>query len=335
MALTEQSNTTLAEIAEEFRRIESFAICGHVSPDGDCLGSQLALAHALRSLGKEVTCLLARDEPLELGLSLMPGAEGLSPACRFEGSADAFVACDVPNVTRLGDGASVQARCARTFTIDHHACPTSMSTFNYVDPDAPATASIVWELVGLLGIELTPDIARCAFTGLLTDTGGFQFQNADADCFSVAAQMVSSGANPAQIARDTFQNRSLASLRLEQRMLERAHVDEEAGVAVSYLKREDFDELGASKHDAEPLVNVLRSLSCVRVVAMLREQGSEVRGSLRAKDDTDVSQVARSFGGGGHVAAAGFAYDGSLSDAVRDVESALRAALAGQEAHRG
>lgn len=323
MAVTEQTNASLSDIAKVFEAHRSFAICGHVSPDGDCLGSQLALAHSLRAMGKTAVCLLAKDEPLDLGLSLIPGAGELMPACRYGEIPDVFVACDVPNLQRLGDGSQVHARARVTVTIDHHAYPVAMSDFNYVDPDAPATAMIVWNLLASSGFPMTEKVASCAYAGLMTDTGGFQFQNTDAECFLRAAEMVDAGAKPSSIARDCFQNRSVASLRLEQRMLERAEFDLEKGIALSCISKEDFDELGAGKHDAEPLINVLRSVAGVRVAGILRDQAGEVRGSLRAKDDTDVSAVARMFGGGGHIAAAGFTYEGTLADALRDVRQAL------------
>lgn len=326
MAVTEQTNATFDDIAKVFADNDVFAICGHVSPDGDCLGSQLALAHSLRAAGKTAVCLLAKDDPIELGLSLIPGAHDLLPACDYCESPDVFIACDVPNLQRLGDAAEVHGRAGLTVTIDHHAVPVAMSDLNYIDPDAPATAMIVWELLTSSGLPVTADVATCAFTGLLTDTGGFQFQNTNAACFQRASEMVSFGAVPSSIARNCFQNRTEASLRLEERMLDRAEFDMENGIALSYLTKEDFEEFGAAKHDAEPLINVLRSVAGVKVACILRDQAGEVRGSLRAKDDTDVSEVARRFGGGGHIAAAGFTYEGSIEEAVADVKHALMAA---------
>lgn len=332
MALTEQSNATLEDISRVLSREENrtVALCGHVSPDGDCLGSVLALGHALRLLGKDVACLLAKDEAVELGLSFIPGAGALAPACSYVGESDVFVACDVPNLQRLGDAAAVHARAKTTITVDHHASPTTVSDLNYVDPDAPATALIVWDLVKAMGLSPTADIAACAYTGLMTDTGGFQFQNTTVGCFAAASEMVACGADPASIARDSFQNRSVSSLMLERRMLERAEFDLDRGFAISCLSQEDFLEAGADRHDAEPLINVLRSVAGVEVAAILRDQGDVVRGSLRAKDDTDVSAIAREFGGGGHVAAAGFTYEGSLPEAVSDVKRALIEAREGR-----
>lgn len=325
--VTPQTNVDLAGIAARMKEIDSFALCGHVNPDGDCLGSQLALAWALRSLGKSVDCLLARDDALDAGLRWLPGSEDLVPAAEYAGSPQAFVACDVPTTERLGDGAAVQARCAETFTVDHHAVETCMSQHNYVDPDAAAAALIVWQLVKELGVVPDVRIAQCAYAGLMTDTGGFRYQNADAACFAAAAEMVAAGARPDEAAVAFFQNRSVASLRLMERMLDHAEMDLDSGMAISYVTLADFQECGAVRADSEALIDVLRSVSGVRVVAMLRENSEEVRGSLRAKDGTDVSHIARSFGGGGHVAASGFTYKGPLDEAVAAVRAAMLAAL--------
>lgn len=334
MAVTPQTNTDLSTIAARLRGVTSVAISGHVNPDGDCLGSQLALAHALRALGVRVDCLLAQSDVLDAGMRTLPGADDLVPAAAYAASPEAFVAVDVPTPERLGDAAAVHARCPLTITIDHHAVPRAMSQLNYVDPDAPATAQLVWRLVKELGVEPTAELAQCAYVGLMTDTGGFRYQQTDAACFQAAAEMTAAGARPSEAAVAFFQNRSLASVRLMERMLARAEVDLERGLALSYVTRADFEELGAVRADAEPLVDTLRSIRGVRAAGMLREQDGCVRGSLRAKDETDVAQTARRFGGGGHRAAAGFTFEGALDEAIPAVRAALLEALSSHTGER-
>lgn len=334
MTVTPQTNTDLAGIAARLKDVASVAICGHVNPDGDCLGSQLALAHALRALGKQVDCLLAKPDALDAGMRTLPGSEGLLPAAEYTGTPDAFVAVDVPTPERLGDAAAVHARCALTVTIDHHAVPEAMSQLNYVDPDAPATAQLVWYLVKELGVEPSTELAQCAYAGLMTDTGGFRYQQTDAACFQAAAEMTAAGASPSDAAVAFFQNRSLASVRLMGRMLARAEIDLERGFALSYVTLADFEELDAVRADAESLVDTLRSVRGVRAAGVLREQDGCVRGSLRAKDATDVAKVARRFGGGGHKPAAGFTFEGTMDEALPAVRAALIEALASQAGER-
>ncbi len=323
MAVTPQSNTTLEEIAEVLLKAQTIAICGHVSPDGDCLGAGLALAHALRGLGKKVAALTARPDPIEQGLRFLPGADMLMAAADYDGVPDVFVAVDVPTPERLGDGDAVRRRARTTVTVDHHAAPDAMADYSYTDPDAAATAMLVWRLAHFLGANCEGAVATCCYTGLMTDTGRFQYQNTDEGVFSAAAQMVAAGARPGDISCEVYQNRTLASLLLEAMVIDRMVFLDEGRCVISWLEMTDFERLGAQKSDAEPLVNVLRSMGGVRVACMLRQQDGAVRGSLRAKDDTDVAAIARGFGGGGHRAAAGFTFQGTVAQAVEELSGIL------------
>lgn len=329
MAVTPQTNATLAEIAEVLRSRDDFVVCGHVSPDGDCLGSQLALAAALRQLGKRVTCVLAKDEPIDVNLAFLPGADALVPAARYDGACGTFVGVDVPTRERVGEAASaLRDACGLAVTVDHHAVETTMADYVFVDPDAASTTMLVWELAAHLGADRAGDVALCCYTGLATDTGRFQYQNTDAAAMRAALEMVEAGVSPADVARAVFQSRTLASVQLEGLAIERMRFGADGAWVVSWLSRADFERLGAQKADAEPVINALRSVAGVRVACMLREQdGGEVRGSVRAKDGTDVSAIARSFGGGGHVAAAGFTLHGGIDEALRVVPDALEQAV--------
>ncbi len=330
MAPTPQTNTTLAAIAEEFKRLDDFVLCGHVSPDGDCLGSQLGLALALEAMGKRVTCVLANPDSIEMGLMYLPGADKMVPAEDFKGPVGAFVACDVPLPSRIGAAFSIQERAKIRFTIDHHAAPGCMSEFNYVDPDAPACGMLIWTLIKEMGVAPTPQMATCLYVALMTDTGCFQYQNTTAQAFTFAAEMVQAGADPALASRRAYQMRSHASLDLERCMLTNMQVAEDGSWVLSHISRSDFARTGAVKSDAEPLIDVLRSLAGIKVACILREQDDCVRGSLRAKDDgIDVAKLARRFGGGGHTAAAGFTYQGALSEALADLPVHLSALCAG------
>lgn len=329
MAVSPQTNCTLAEIANRLCELDDFVVCGHVSPDGDCLGSQLALAAALRRLGKRVTCVLVKDEPVEANLlRVLDGAQDLVFAGAYKGAPGAFVGVDVPTRERIGEAAcALLDQAPFSFTIDHHAVDTTMCDMVYVDPGAASTTMLIWELAGYLGVERTGAVANCCYTGLVTDTGRFQYQNTDERCMSLAAEMVAAGADPASVSREVFQNRTYASMRLEATAIMRAEFSEDGATALGYLTRENFARFGAQKSDAEPVIDALRRIEGVRVACMLREQEDCIRGSLRAKDDTDVSAIARTFGGGGHVAAAGFTLHCTLDDAVAQVRVALAEAV--------
>lgn len=329
MAVSPQTNCTLAEVANRLCELDDFVVCGHVSPDGDCLGSQLALAAALRRLGKRVSCVLVKDEPVEANLlRVLDGAQDLVFAGAYKSAPGAFVGVDVPTRERIGEAAcALLDQAPFSFTIDHHAVDATMCNMVYVDPDAASTTMLIWELAGYLGVERTGAVANCCYTGLVTDTGRFQYQNTDERCMRLAAEMVAAGADPASVSREVFQNRTYASMRLEATAIMRAEFSDDGATALGYLTREDFARFGAQKSDAEPVIDALRRIEGVRVACMLREQEDCIRGSLRAKDDTDVSAIARTFGGGGHVAAAGFTLRCTLDDAVAQVRAALAEAV--------
>lgn len=323
MATTPQTNTTLAEIAQVIREHDQFVLCGHVSPDGDCLGSQLTLFHALAAMGKEAVCVLVKDEPIPDSLSFMPGASQMVAAEDYEGPCEVFVGVDVPNRERIGAATRLLDASSVSITIDHHASETTMCDHVYVDPDSASASILVWELVKLLVAEPPKESALCAYTGLVTDTGGFCFQNSDVVAFEAAADMVAYGVEPSVVARNVFQSRTLPSLRLEALALDRMHLICEGTGVISWVTQADMEALGAVKADVEPLVNAIRSLSGVRVACMLREQEGRVRGSLRAKDDTDVSVLARELGGGGHKAAAGLTVELPIEEAVQLVSGKI------------
>ncbi len=321
--LTPQSTTTLSEIAACLSTVDSIAICGHVNPDGDCIGAQLALFYALKQRGKEVTILLAKPDPTPHNLRFLPGVEYFVPAAQCNQVFDCFIAVDVPTRERIGDAAALQENARVTITLDHHATETSMSRYNYVDPDAPAASLIVWNLIKEMK-ALNSKSALCALTGVMTDTGRFAYQNTTPESFIAAAEMMELGADPALISREFFQNRRLASMELEKVMLDRMVFSHKGALVVSYLLHDDFNRFGALKADSEVLVDELRSIEGVKIALLLRESdGETVRGSLRAKDTADVAQVARVFSGGGHTAAAGFTYHGSIFEALDEVSAKI------------
>lgn len=317
MATTPQTNATLAEITEVIRANDDFVICGHISPDGDCLGSQLTLWHTLKELGKRATCVLVKDDPVSADLAFMPGIDEMIPAERFDGICKTFIGLDVPSRERIGEPAArILDQADVSITVDHHAADVAMCQHVYVDPDSASASILVWEIVKLL-VERPPiESALCAYVGLMTDTGGFCFQNSDEHAFKAAAELVSFGVDPAKVATCVYQNRSLESLKLEALALDRLEVLCNGKAAISWITEEDMKLVGAVKSDAELLIDAVRSLRGTRVACFLREQDGMVRGNLRAKDDTDVSVLARELGGGGHKAASGFTVKMDMQSAV-------------------
>lgn len=340
MAATAQSNATLADIAQALRAHDDYLIVGHVSPDGDCLGSQLALMHALRQLGKQVCCVLATDATsIDTSLTFLPSIETMLAAdqvvVRTESeieaqhkSAPCVIALDVPTYDRMGSAAaSLHEKAPFTVTVDHHENKKALSTLNHVDPQAASTTLLVWQLIEELGIQPNSDMALCALTGLITDTGRFQYQNTSPFALRCAANMLEAGANLELICTQIFQRKSRAALALEQCALERLEFLLDGSLAISYVTLDDFAKVGATKTDADDIINTLRSIDGVRVACMLRETEDKVRGSLRSKDATDVSRFAAKHNGGGHKAAAGMTLQGNMQDIFARAKTELCAYL--------
>lgn len=329
MEIAPPTNTTLSHIADALLECESVCVCGHVNPDGDCIGSALALCDALASLGKRVTPLLASEDALHPSFAELPGIERCIPAARFEGAIDAFVSVDVSSDARIGQtAAALKARASRTIVIDHHEVDEVSCDLAYIVPSAPSTTMLVWDLVAAMGTASLEAVATCCFFGLMTDTGGFRHANASSDAFAYAAAMVRAGADPNRLSDAFFQRRSLASLELEARTIDRIELICDGRAALSFVTQADLDEVDGVKADCEPLIDILRSLDGVKVSCLLKCFGGDVRGSLRSKDGIDVNAIARELGGGGHLLASGFTLVGaSLSDARERVTALIEAAV--------
>lgn len=328
MTVTPQTNTTLEEIAAQLMAHHTFAICGHINPDGDCIGSTLGLANALRAVGKEAHALVADNDPVRQTFSFMKGFDALIPASDFHDDVDAFVMVDVPNAMRIGEAAeAVRQRAALTITVDHHAVPERHSQLSYTDPDSASTTLLIWEIAKMLGISdesaSLRHVAECCYAGLLTDTGGFMHQNTNHEAFVAATEMVAQGISVGSIATHLFQERTMASVQLDSLTVSHMQLIGQRDVVLSWISLDDMKRLDATKDDAENAIESIRCIGGINVACLLKEREGCVRGSLRAKNDVDVAAIAREFGGGGHKAAAGFTLECTLPEAISIMEHRL------------
>ena len=299
----------------------SVALSGHTNPDGDALGSVLAMAHAIagRWPDARVHALLADDEPVPSAYAFLPGAENLVPASSFTGEVDVFIALDTPTRERLKNSAAILDGASSTVVIDHHPARERASDVACVVESAASTGDIVFEFMRHLGIPMSVETATCLLVAVVTDTGRFQYQNTDPHALDVASAAVAAGASCADVASRVYQSDPLAALRLRARALDRLAVDEPTGVAYSYVTLDDIVRADARIEDSEGLVDEIRRLGGVDACLFVREAGEGlVRGNLRSKVDwLDVSAVARGLGGGGHRAASGFTFAGTVDEAIR------------------
>ena len=299
---------------------QTIAISGHTSPDGDALGSVLGLGQALIGAfpSKDIVLLLADDAPVPRIYRFLPGAERLVAARSYRETPDLFITVDVPVMERLADSAVVAKRARARVAIDHHPAREEFADAAVRVTSAAATAVLVEELLQAGGWTLTPQIADCLLTGLVTDTGRFQYQNADPSAFACASRRVDAGAQPARIAHEVYQSQRIEYLKLESIVMSRIRTVAHGRVAYSYAYASDLTQCGVSADECDGLVDVVRSVLGVEVCLFLKETDSvrAVRGNLRSKGRLDVSGVANRFGGGGHSAAAGFTYEGSIVETL-------------------
>ena len=297
------------------RRATSVVVCAHVRPDGDAMGSVLGLTLALRENGIPAVPTLAHGSHAPSTYSFLPGFSLFVPVHDLE-APQVLIALDSPNLDRIGDAAKLAKSADTVIVIDHHPETLAFGDVLIHDAVAAATGQIVWDFVKELDTLPSADVAHCCYVGLVTDTGRFCYDNTTADTFRAASEMVEAGANPSEIAVAVYQSRSPASLAIESRAMSRLTIANGGRVAYAWVTDADFEEIGALPEEAESLPDAVRVVAGVDAAVLLRQAGGEVRGNLRSKAGFDVSAVARHFGGGGHRAASGFTFSGTIEQLI-------------------
>ncbi|QWT16960.1 DHH family phosphoesterase [Collinsella sp. zg1085] len=298
---------------------ELIVISGHTNPDGDALGAGLGLGLALRETFplKRIVNLLADDASVPRIYRFMAGTADMIPASAFEETPDVFISVDVPTLERLHYAASVAKRARSIIAIDHHPCEHEFTEHVIRIPEAASTASLIEEMLAAYGITPSPEAATCLMTGLVTDTGRFQYQNANPAAFACAARLVDAGAEPARIALEVYQSQRLEYLQLESLVMGRIRTLAHGLIAYSYVYASDLEICGVSLDECDGLVDVVRSVGGTEVCLFLKEtEPGNIRGNLRSKGSLDISPIARYLQGGGHAAAAGFSFAGSIDEAL-------------------
>jgi bifunctional oligoribonuclease and PAP phosphatase NrnA len=314
--------TDLTAIADALRRHDRFLIVTHENPDGDALGSLLALSLALRQLGKDAVMYLPGQTPLPQEYSFMPLAD-LVRAAPEDGAERVLVAVDCAKEDRIGDE-SLRSAAPLVLDIDHHHDNTRFGDLNLIVADASSTGEVLRDVFAELGVELTPELAEPLYIAIVTDTGRFQYANTTPKSLRLAAELVEAGADVHAVFQQVYESVEFAKLKLLARALGRAEVLEGGRIVVSHLLRTDFAEVGAAEPYSEGIIDYLRAVEGAELAVLIREQlhGSTHahKGSLRSSiDELDVSVIARSFGGGGHRQAAGFSSDAPLGEIIERI----------------
>jgi bifunctional oligoribonuclease and PAP phosphatase NrnA len=315
-----------SEIPELLRTQDRFVVVTHVNPDGDAIGSQMGMYLALREMGKKAWPLTHRQVPQLY--HFLPGIPDLITDPNRVDSPNWIIAVDVAEKYRISGDISGFQDAARLINIDHHPTNPAFGDVNFIDPQATSTAEVVHQLLKEAGYEISADVGKCLYTGLITDTGGFRFAGVNSRTLKMAAEMLSPGLDSYEITRYLYEEYPLARLHLERLMLERAEILLDARLLLSTLSKADFDSLGAELSIAENLVNRLREFQGILAAVLITEmEDGLIRVSFRSKGNLDVARIAQSLGGGGHHSAAGVKSRLPLTELrsriIRAVEEAL------------
>ena len=321
-----KSKQLIQRILDAVRKSETICVVGHVRPDGDCIGSQLALASALKEQGKKVICWNEDDMPAKLAF-LDP--DRLMQKPKAEKRFDLVIATDCASFERLGKvGPSIADR-ELFINIDHHESNTRYADVNWIEPTEPSTGELIFRLLETARWKITPHIADCLFTAISTDTGSFQYSNTRPSTLYAAGELVDRGADLAKVCNEVYQSYPLSRVRLLRHVYNRFRLIHDNQIAYFWLKKADYTRTGAEPADSEGLIDHIRAIEPVVIACLFEEIEPELtRISLRSKrDDVDVNDVAKRFGGGGHPAAAGARVAGRPLSVQRQVLSALKKTL--------
>jgi phosphoesterase RecJ-like protein len=307
----------LQQVLEHIEQRKEFLLTSHARPDGDAIGSLLALSAILQKMGK--TTELVMSDPVPVIYKPLPNADTIIHTSRLNGHYDSAILleCDSVHRTRL-QGLDDYF----LVSIDHHVTAKPFADVNWIDPGACACAEMVYRLGKAAGVKVTPEIATCLYTAVLTDTGSFCYSPTNAHTFELAQRLVEDGADPARVAHYVYFSNPTSKMRLLGAALSKLH--RQGSIAWMMVTREDMDRCAALEEDCEGLVNYALGIAGVEVAMFFRETADDrVRVSMRSKGAVNVAAIAAEFGGGGHQCASGFAVDGPLEAARGRVLEAL------------
>jgi len=308
-------------ILQVLRDGERFLVCSHSRPDGDAVGSMLAMGMLIQQMGKRADLLTADGVPAIY--RNLPGAEEIRSVLRVHGPYDAVILLECDSLERA------KLRGLEPFflvNIDHHLTGSEFAHVNWIDRAAVSVGELVYRLVKAAGATLTPQMATCLYTTVLTDTGGFCYGSTTAATFAIAHELVMAGADPVHIAQCVYFSTTAAKMRLLGNAL--SNLKREGPLAWLWITQDDMTRTGAAEEDCEGIVNYALSIAGVEAAVFLRElPESNIRLSMRGKGALNVAAVAERLGGGGHESAAGCTLDGPLPHALDRILAELRQEL--------
>ena len=307
---------TLKSIASILKKEKKITLISHVLPDGDAIGSLLALGMALKSMGCKV--FMVNPDGVPKIYHFLPGSDSVSK--RIDSIPSTVVLLDCSDLDRIGELKDAVSSANCLINIDHHVSNELFGHINYVDTEASATGEIIYSLLTLLNVEIEARIACSLYTAIVTDTGSFQFENTTSRTHLIAAELLTSGTDLSEIRRNLWENVPLMSIKLLTQTLKTLELDADGRIAWVKLPYNIFSKFGASTEHVEGIVNYPKSIEGVEIGLLFKEiEPGIIKVGLRSKTEVDVNELAQVFGGGGHKRAAGCMLDLPLEEAVSKV----------------
>jgi len=292
---------TIDNIKEEIQKAEDIVILTHESPDGDAVGSALAMYLTLKKLGKTVDVIIPEYASI---FDFLPAANEIKKEGKQE-PYDLAISVDVTGINRLNGFANYFENAGVKIQIDHHQVNEMFADYNFVNPASPACAQNLIFIIEQLGVEIDKEIGTCLLTGIITDTGGFKYEGVSAETFEFTSWLLAKGVNVSDVYKRVMQTKTRANFELRKVIMDRTEFLCDNKVAFTYMTLEDEKNTGAAPGDHEGLVEIGRDIEGVEVSIFLREVENGYKASLRSNDYVNVSDVCIAFSGGGHKRAAG------------------------------
>lgn len=315
---------TLDNILEEINKAGSIVILTHENPDGDAIGSSLAMFHALKAYGKNVEVIIPDYSKT---FEFLPGTNEIKKEGTLN-NYDLAISLDCASIKMLNGFAKYFENAKCRVVIDHHGTNNMYGDFNFVNPDAPACAQILIVILNYFKMEITKEIGTCILAGIITDTGGFKYTGVTAETFEFVAWLLNRGVNVSSVYRKVLQVKTKANFELHRIASDRLEFLEDGKIAFTYITREDEEKVQAETGDHEGIVDIGRDVEGVEVSIFVRETKTKgLKISLRSSEYVNVSDIALLFGGGGHPRAAGCNMQTSINQAKERIINEVRAHL--------
>lgn len=315
--------TTLDNILEEINKAESIVILTHENPDGDAIGTSLALYNALKQYGKNPDVIIPEYPQI---FEFLPGTSEIKKQSNIE-KYDLAISVDCATMKMLNGFSEYFENAKMRITIDHHSTNTMFGDINFVNPDAPACSQIMLVILENFHIEITQDIGTCILTGIITDTGGFKYSSVTAETFEFVAWLLNKGVNVSKIYKQVLQTKTKANFELTRIALDRLEFLEDGKLAYTYITQEDEEKVNAQSGDHEGIVEIARDIEGVEVSVFVRQTDKGFKISMRSNDYVNVSDVCLLFGGGGHPKAAGATIQGTLEQVKEKIIYQIKSQL--------